>query len=111
MKKLSFRIFAAIMLVAGIASCKKNFLDETVYSRYAPSTLTDSLGFEASISGLYNHLSQFYTWSDRQGWLNVWQVGTDIAYAAQQEGIEVPYYNYSQLVSTDAGASFTWSWA
>jgi hypothetical protein len=111
MKKLSFRIFGAIMLVAGIASCKKSFLDEEVFSRYAPSTLTDSLGFEASLSGLYNHLSQFYTWSDRQGWLSVWQVGTDIAYAAQQEGIEVPYYNYSQLISTDAGASFTWSWA
>lgn len=94
-----------------MASCKKSFLDEKVYSSYAPETLKDSLGFEASLVGLYNHLSQFYTTSDRQGWLSVWQVGTDIAYAAQQEGIEVPYYNYPSLVSTDAAASFTWSWA
>jgi len=94
-----------------LPACKKSFLDEKVYSSYVPEALTDSLGFEASLTGLYNHLSQFYTWSDRQGWLNVWQVGTDIAYAGQQEGIEVPYYSYALLNSNDAAASFTWSWA
>jgi len=111
MKKLSYIIFPALLVVLLIPACNKSFLDEKVYSAYAPETLNDSLGFEASITGLYNHLSQFFTWSDRQGWLNVWQVGTDIAYAAQQEGIEVPYYNYPSLNSTDAAASFTWSWA
>jgi len=111
MKKLSYIIFPALLVVLLMPACNKSFLDEKVYSSYAPETLNDSLGFEASITGLYNHLSQFFTWSDRQGWLNVWQVGTDIAYAAQQEGIEVPYYNYPSLVSTDAAASFTWSWA
>ena len=111
MKKLSYIIFPALLVALLMPACNKSFLDEKVYSSYAPETLNDSLGFEASITGLYNHLSQFYTWSDRQGWLNVWQVGTDIAYAAQQEGIEVPYYNYPSLVSTDAAASFTWSWA
>ena len=111
MKKLSYKILGAALLLISIGSCKKDFLDEKVYSSYTPGTLKDSLGFEASIAGLYNHLSQFYTWSDRQGWLNVWQVGTDIAYAGQQEGIEVPYYNYPLLISTDGAASFTWSWA
>jgi len=111
MKKLSYIIFPALLVVLLIPACNKSFLDEKVYSAYAPETLNDSLGFEASITGLYNHLSQFFTWSDRQGWLNVWQVGTDIAYAAQQEGIEVPYYNYPSLNSTDAAASFTWSWS
>jgi hypothetical protein len=111
MKKLSYTFFSAILFLFMLPACKKSFLDETVYSSYAPQTLKDSLGMEASLTGLYNHFSQFYTTSDRQGWLNVWQVGTDIAYAAQQEGIEVPYYNYSQLNSTDAAASFTWSWA
>ena len=107
MKKLSYIIFPALLVALLIPACNKSFLDEKVYSSYAPETLNDSLGFEASVTGLYNHLSQFYTWSDRQGWLNVWQVGTDIAYAAQQEGIEVPYYNYPSLVSTDDAASFT----
>ena len=97
-------------MVCIMPACNKNFLDETVYSSYAPETLRDAPGFEASLAGLYNHLSQFYTTSDRQGWLNVWQVGTDIAYAAQQEGIEVPYYNYASLLSTDAAAAFTWAW-
>src|SRR5205085_7571957 len=29
----------------------------------------------------------------------------------QKQGIEVPYYDYTQLISTDGAASFTWSWA
>lgn len=97
---------------AGLFSaCKQEFLEETVYSSYAPATLTDSLGFEASIVGLHNHLSQFFTKSDAQGWPSVWQVGTDVAVAAQAQGIEVPYYNYATLNSTDGAASFTWTWA
>ena len=99
------------MAFVAMTGCKKSFLEERVYSAYAPSTLSDSLGMEASITGLYNHLSQFFTTSDRQGFLSVWQVGTDIAWPAQPEGVETPYYNYTQLVSTDAAASFTWAWA
>lgn len=109
MKKIIQIMISVLALAAFTQSCKKSFLDEKVYSAYAPSTLADSLGFEASITGLNNQLSQFFTTSDRQGWLNVWQVGTDIAYAAQQEGIEVPYFNYNLLIATDAAASFTWS--
>lgn len=110
--KRTFNILSALLgLAITFAACSKSFLDEEVYSSYAPETLKDSLGFEASISGLHNHLSQFFTTSDQQGWLNVWQVGTDIAYAGQQQGIEVPYYNYALLNSNDGAASFTWSWA
>lgn len=88
-------------------------MNETIYSSYAPETLADSLGFEASIAGLQNQLSLFFTKSDRQGWLSVWQAGTDIAWVppTQRESIEVPYYDYTQLTSTDGAASFTWSWA
>ena len=92
MKQRSIIILAVLCLMMATPACNKDFLDEKVYSSYAPSTLRDELGFEASLVGLYNHLSQFYTYSDRQGWLNVWQVGTDIAYAGQQEGIEVPKF-------------------
>jgi hypothetical protein len=97
--------------VLALAGCSKSFLNEKVYSSYAPETLSDSLGFEASITGLYNQVSQFYTYSDQQGWLCVWQVGTDIAFAVQPQGFEVPYYNYNSLISSDGAASFTWSWA
>jgi hypothetical protein len=110
MKKLSYIILPALFLSLLLPACKKSFLDEKVYSSYAPQTLTDSLGFEASLSGLYNQLSQFFTTSDRQGWLSVWQVGTDIAYAGQQEGVEVPYYNYPLLNSSDRAAHDSWMW-
>ena len=111
MKKLfNIILFISLGLIT-FSGCSKSFLDEKVYSSYAPETLADSLGFEASIVGLYNHLSQFFTYSDQQGWLSVWQVGTDIAFAVQPQGIEVPYYNYNSLINTDGAASFTWSWA
>lgn len=110
MKKIINKCIPAILLLFVLPACKKSFLDETVYSSYAPQTLRDSLGLEASLNGLYNHYSNFHTRSDRQGWLSVWQVGTDIAYAAQQEGVEVPYYTYSLLNSNDAAASWMWTW-
>ncbi|MEO8404204.1 MAG: RagB/SusD family nutrient uptake outer membrane protein [Chitinophagaceae bacterium] len=109
-----------IIVIAGVcivfqlfSSCKKTFLDEKPYSAYAPETLTDSLGFEASITGLYNHLSTFFSYSDPQGWPSVWHAGTDIAFVppTQKQGIEVPYYDYTQLIATDGAASYTWSWS
>lgn len=110
MKKYISIITGMALAVMVVVSCKKSFLDEEVYSAYAPETLDDSLGFEAAVVGLHNHLSQFFTVDSRQGWPSVWQVGTDIAFASQQQGIEVPYYNYSQLISTDDAASTSWSW-
>ena len=110
MKKLKYILLPLLVIVIITASCKKDFLEETVYSSYSPSTLRDALGFEASLIGLYNHYSQAFTRDDRQGWLSVWQVGTDIAYAANPEGVERPYYDYSQLLPTDAAASYTWGW-
>src|SRR5688572_7417230 len=101
--------FAAVVIT--VSSCSKKFLDEDVYSNYAPETLTDSLGFEASIVGMHNHLSTFFSYADQQGWPSLWQVGTDIAYATQPQGVEVPYYNYAQLISTDGGAAYTWIWS
>ncbi len=110
MKKISLIIVTSAVLLAVFSSCKKSYLNETPYSAYSPATLTDSLGFEASIVGLYNFMSTFFTYSDQQGWPCVWQVGTDVAFSTQPQGIEVPYYNYNTLTSTDGAASYTWSW-
>lgn len=111
MKKYINKIVTGVAIgVIGLSSCNKTFLDEDVYSAYAPETLSDSLGIEASVIGLHNHLSQFFTIDSRQGWASVWQVGTDIAFASQAQGIEVPYYNYGSLISTDDAASTSWSW-
>jgi len=106
-------ILSGLAGILALASCKKTYLDEKPFSSYAPQTLTDSLGFEASIVGLHNQLSVFFSYSDPQGWPSVWQAGTDIAFVppTQKQGIEVPYYDYTQLISTDGAASFTWAWA
>jgi hypothetical protein len=113
MKKYIITILCACLVLLGLYSCNKSFLDEKLYSNYAPETLTDSLGFEAAANGLYYQLGLFFSKSDAQGWPSVWNAGTDIAYVppTQKQGIEVPYYDYSQLISTDAAATFTWQWA
>ncbi|MDQ0966524.1 hypothetical protein QFZ20_001927 [Flavobacterium sp. W4I14] len=104
-------IFASLsILCIAFSSCKKSYLDEKPFSSYTPLTLTDSLGFEASLIGLYNHTSTIFSWADQQGWPSVWQVGTDVANATNnQQGVEIPYYNYALLTSLDVGAGRTWN--
>lgn len=104
-------IFASLsILFIAFSSCKKSYLDEKPFSSYTPLTLTDSLGFEASLIGLYNHTSTIFSWADQQGWPSVWQVGTDVANATNnQQGVEIPYYNYATLTPTDNGAARTWN--
>ncbi|TDW95822.1 RagB/SusD family nutrient uptake outer membrane protein [Dinghuibacter silviterrae] len=104
-------IIVSLILLAALGGCKKGYLNESPYSTYSPSTLTDSLGFEAAVFGLYEQTSLYYTYSSNQGWPSVWQVGTDVAFATQPQGIEVPYYNYANLISTDPAADFEWTWA
>ena len=111
MKKYIICTFIIGFSSVAFISCKKSFLDEKLYSTYAPETLSDTLGLEASLTGLYHDFSLWYTYSGRQGWLCVWQAGTDIAYPVQPEGIEIPYTDYSKLISTDGGAAHTWQWA
>jgi len=111
MKKNIIILIVSVGLLSSLAGCKKSFVAEKPFSSYSPQTLTDSLGFEAAVNGLYYQLSLYYTYSDHQGWPSLWQVGTDVAFATQPEGIEVPYYNYATLISTDAGAAYEWSWA
>ncbi len=109
MKKYSIILVSISVLITAFSSCKKSYLNEKPYSSYTPLTLNDSLGFEAAAVGLYNYESTILTYSSAQGWPSVWQVGTDVANAtANQQGIEVPYYNYAQLTSTDGAASYIW---
>jgi hypothetical protein len=110
MKKYITILAGLSALFFASSSCKKNFLDEKPYSSYTPLTLTDSLGFEASLVGLYNHVSTIFSWADQQGWPAVWAVGTDIANStANQQGVEIPYYNYASLTPTDGAAGRTWN--
>jgi len=108
--KKHFIIYIISLGLLAAAACNKSYLDEKPYSTYTPVTLNDSLGFEASLIGLYNHVSTIFTWSANQGWLSVWQVGTDVANAtANQQGVEIPYYNYTLLTPADAAAAHVWN--
>ncbi|WP_432711006.1 RagB/SusD family nutrient uptake outer membrane protein [Pedobacter sp.] len=106
-KYISISFVVAVVLLS--AACKKSYLDEKPPSSYTPVALSDSLGYEASLVGLYNHVSTIYSNSNWQGLVSVWQVGTDVANATNnQQGIEIPYYNYTLLTPTDQAAEFMW---
>src|SRR3569833_2750498 len=115
MKK--YIILLAVATVA-VSSCKKSFLDETVYSKFTAETLKDSLDFEAGVIGIQ---SQYNLWNNQnenmngnQGFLCVWQMGTDIAYNKAPDDLDpmsIPYTNYEKLTSADVSVDFTWKWS
>ncbi len=110
MKRSLIKISAIICSLILISSCSDDFLEEEVRSSYTPETLNDALGFEAALLGLYQQLGARESLSWAQGWLSVWQVGTDIVWPTQPQGIEVPYYEYNSLTPDDQAASYTWEW-
>ncbi len=118
MKKYIKIVAVLVVVLSTITSCKKTFLDEKVYSNYTPAALTDSLAFEAAIVGIQNQYALWHTLGadnvNSQGWLCVWQVGTDVAYnkaVADLDPFVIPYTNYENLTSTDPPALFAWKWA
>ena len=90
------------------SSCGDDFLEEEIRSDFTPETLNDELGYQAQLVGLYQMLSTFYTRSGQQGWLSVWQAGTDIVWPTAPQGVEVPYYKYNQLTTDDSAAYQSW---
>lgn len=115
-----YKILAAIGLAAicALSACKKDFLDEKVYSKFTPEALNDSLAFEAGIIGLQSQYSLWNTMNENengnQGFLCVWQMGTDVAYNKAPDDLDpmaIPYTNYEKLNSADVSSAFTWKWA
>jgi hypothetical protein len=111
-------LLVSVAIWATAVSCKKSFLNETIYSNFSPSVLTDSLGFEAAIAGIQTSYNLWHTYSQdppgNQGWLTVWQIGTDVAFnksVADFDPLSVPYTNYAALTSSDESAYFAWAWA
>ncbi|SEW51536.1 RagB/SusD family nutrient uptake outer membrane protein [Chitinophaga arvensicola] len=114
--KIAIAIFSAAVLV--LPACKKSFLNEKVYTKFTPEALNDSLAFEASIVGLQSQYSLWNTMNEdrngNQGFLAVWQMGTDVAYNKAPDDIDpvaIPYTNYEKLTSRDISAEFVWKWA
>jgi hypothetical protein len=118
MKKLLFIFLTAASVIIFNASCKKTFLDEKVYSSYTPEALSDSLSFDAAMAGIQSQYALWHTIGadnvNSQGWLCVWQMGTDVAFnkaPADLDPLAVPYTNYENLTSTDNTALVAWKWA
>ena len=104
MKKLLFIFLTAASVIIFNASCKKTFLDEKVYSSYTPEALSDSLSFDAAMAGIQSQYALWHTIGadnvNSQGWLCVWQMGTDVAFnkaPADLDPLAVPYTNYENL--------------
>ncbi|MFD2828528.1 RagB/SusD family nutrient uptake outer membrane protein [Leeuwenhoekiella polynyae] len=108
MKNISKLIIVLLGLNLVLSSCGDDFLEEEIRSDFTPETLNDELGYKAQLIGLYQMLSTFETRSGDQGWLCVWQAGTDITWPTEPQGIEVPYYKYNQLTTDDNAAYQSW---
>lgn len=96
------------LLLIGNISCSDSFLNEKPYSSYAPETLTDTKGIEASLKGLHYRFGEIWTWSDQQGWLCCWQIGTDVASPGGIQGVEIPFFNYSEMNSENRAVKYMW---
>ncbi len=118
MKKYKIIIVLFVAAAMILPACKKDFLKEQVYSKFTPEALNDSLAFEASIVGLQSQYSLWNTMNEdpngNQGFLCVWQMGTDVAYNKAVDDLDpmsIPYTNYEQLTPADESVAFVWQWA
>jgi hypothetical protein len=118
MKTYKIILAVAAAAVCTLQACKKDFLTEKVYSKFTPEALNDSLAFEAGIVGLQSQYSLWNTMNENpngnQGFLCVWQMGTDVAYNKAPDDLDpmaIPYTNYEKLNSADVSSEFVWKWA
>lgn len=109
MKIKIYFLIIGIALLGTTISCSDDFLKEKPYSSYAPETLTDESGVEAALKGLHYTFGQLWTWSDQQGWLCIWQVGTDVASPGGIQGVEIPFFKYEDLNAENAGVNYMWT--
>lgn len=108
-----------LLILMGVSSCQKDYLDEDLLSSYDPTELNDELGLNAALVGLQNQYSAWHTFlslpnGTGQGWLATWQIGTDIAYnkaPADLDPWQVPFTNYENLTSQDPAVLYAWKWA
>lgn len=111
MRKYINFISSIVSMILLTTACSDSFLDEKVLDKYAPESLTDKLGFEASVIGLHNSLSTLYTTDQDQTFIVASVVGTDEVWApaGRSNGMARPFFDYSQLISTDSGSSKIWT--
>lgn len=102
--KLKNIIYTMLGAAALLSSCSDSFLDEKMYSKYG-TNVTD---VNSKCVGLYYKYGHIWGWEGRQGFVGIWQDGTDVGSPGDTEGVEVPFYKYSELNSENGGVSFLW---
>lgn len=106
-KKRYISAFIAAMLLI-IASCSESFLDEDPYSFYAPGSKND-LTIDAQVVGLHRTFAELWGWSANQGFLSIFQIGTDVTSPSGTQGVENPFFQYANLNAENAGVSWVWN--
>ncbi len=103
--KTIYTLFAAATLF--VSSCKNDFLDEKPYSSYSTSNINNST-LEGQVVGLHRTFAELWGWSGQQGFVSIFQIGTDVTSAGATQGVENPFYQYADLNSDNAGVAFLW---
>lgn len=104
-KNIFYTTAALGILLSGATSCSDSYLDEKMFSSYG----ADIKDVDAKVMGLHYMYGGLLGTSGRQGYAGVWQDGTDVGAPGDVEGVETPYYKYSQLDSEKGGASELWA--
>jgi len=91
-------------------SCKKSYLTrKKPYSSYSPATLNGLAGvrgfYQRAVQS-HEHLPHLLGPAGLARCPGRW--GPMLRSPPNPQGIEVPYYNYTTLISTDGAASYTW---
>lgn len=105
-KRYIFAFIAAIIIL--INACSESFLDEDPYSFYAPGSKNE-LTIEAQVIGLHRTFAELWGWSANQGFLSIFQIGTDVTSPSGTQGVENPFFQYANLNSENAGVSWVWN--
>lgn len=95
----------ALALALGTTSCSDSYLDEKMYSQYG----TNVSDLNALVLGIHYKFGQILGYSSNQGYLGIWQDGTDVGAPGDIQGVEQPFYRYAELNSENAGVSYLWN--
>jgi hypothetical protein len=105
--KYSKIIIAVFALSLFTLSCGDDYLTEKPYS-FDNTGHTDATTVDAELVGLHRIFAELWGYTDNQGFLSCWQIGTDICSAGATQGVENPFYQYADLNSENAGVMFLW---
>lgn len=95
MKKLYKYCLSAVgcAVLAMSTSCSDSYLEEKMYSKYGPG-VTD---VDAKLLGLHYKIGQILGRSWDQGYVGIWQDGTDVGAPGDITGTERPFFKYAEL--------------